>query len=722
MAKTKTELLHYSCGTVIDVGDVCFIAKLGDGTQDSVGPVIGTQCEVMSIGADDAVCGPVLVRITEPVEGAPATSYNRKGVQWLQWYTTPEKLVYRIDEECFRKFGQIDQDACDGTEKCKDCEEPYGMHEGLDCPDSEPEADEDEDEEVEEEEEETEAVEDDGVRYKVGDKIRVTHAGDFGPLRDEETHGPGVGTIGIVITRSHYNDSHEAWIVRADFSEDRRKQGKGGGYSAWNITHSRVESVESEDSMADTKAKAPATVLSGEAPTIVRQGRQLILPEGMTNLEGIEWLKRREVEDKTKVAVRHEFGGCYPLDALVAVTRAMGDIYGWVANVTTPPKGFFDGPEPPTMFTVKTGPAAEDFMTVPYGSFQIPGLRGRLEVTLGGPKGRQPNLFLVGEVAQGDMEQVKKIITRAEERLVTSSIYRGKAVKVSWRWQREGESFNIERDSPQFLDLASVDPSDLVFSEQVQEAIEVGLYTPVEQHEACRKNGIPLKRGILLEGPPGTGKTLLALVSALKATANGWTFVYLDDVRDLRLGLQLASQYAKAVVFAEDLDRVISGDRDADMDAVLNCLDGVDSKGQEILTIVTTNHVDAIIKPALRPGRIDMILSTRTPDAKAAARLVQNYGRGLLSPTANLEKVGEMLDGKIPAVIREVVERSKMAAIKRLKTDKIKGQVMGEDLVAAARSMEAHARLLAETETKPMVQTLNIPLTVVQQEFQLPQA
>ena len=603
-------------------------------------------------------CVTRILRASENSCGPIVVEFDNYG----QWQTVPEKLVFI---------------------------------EVADGPEDEPE------EEAEEEEEETTPA-----KFKVGDRVRlISYDGAGGASQDGG--GPKIGDEGVIDVLENDDD------MRVEFDRTPRFGG------SWWLSASCIEPAympaESEEAMAE-KTKAAVPTLMGTAPEIIRQGRTLILPDGMTNLEGIEWLKRREAEDKQMVAVRHEFAGVYPLDAMVALNRAFADIYNWVAAVPTP--GFF-GPTPPTMFTIKTGPKPGEMTTVPLGSFAIPGVRGKLQTAIGGPKKAQPSFFLLGEVAQGDMGQVKAIITKAEERLRTSSIYRGKAIKVSWEWARQGEDFNIERHSPQFLDLSTVNERDLVFSADVQGAIDDGLWTLLEHTEACRANGVPLKRGILLEGPPGTGKTLLALVAALKAVANGWTMVYADDVRDLPQALRLAEQYAKAVVFAEDLDRVISGERDSDMDEILNCLDGVDTKGQEIVTIVTTNAVDNIIKPALRPGRIDMILSTRQPDAKAAETLVLNYGRGLLDPAADLTDVGLMLQGRIPAVIREVVERSKMAAIRRLRSPQIAGKVLGADLVKAARAMEAHAKLLEDKEAKPVERTLRIPMTVVDKSLGL---
>jgi transitional endoplasmic reticulum ATPase len=468
-----------------------------------------------------------------------------------------------------------------------------------------------------------------------------------------------------------------------------------------------MKKKEEDEGMAETKK---SDVGKGEAPNIVKEGRKLILPEGMSIAAGIDWLQKKEREENTMVAVQHEFANAFPTDTLVNIQRALADIYNWVDNIPTP--GFF-GPNPPVMITVRVGPGTGDFLQVPLGRVALPGIKGHLETVLHGPRGRQPSAYLTGEVRQGDKPKVLEIIKRVEERLLETSIYRGKAIRISWKWMRDGEAFDLGKHSPQFLDLTNADEAGLVFSEDVAKAIEQGLFTPIEQTEACRINGVPLKRGVLLEGPPGTGKTLVAYVTAAKAVKNGWGFVYLDDVRDIRNGLALARQYGRSVVFSEDMDRVVTGERDASMDEILNVLDGVDTKDQEIITVLTTNHIRAIIKPILRPGRVDTLLSTRPPDAEAAARLVVLYGRGLLDPTADIESVGNLLNGQIPAVIREVVERAKIAAIGRLKSAHIRGKVLATDLITAAKAMKAHADMLVEDGVPDTKRTVLIPVDII---------
>src|SRR5262249_9702485 len=112
-------------------------------------------------------------------------------------------------------------------------------------------------------------------------------------------------------------------------------------------------------------------------------------------------------------------------------------------------------------------------------------------------------------------------------------------------------------------------------------------------------------------------KTLTAYVTAKKSSSNNWTFIYLDRVAGLHEAFRFAKQYAPSVIFAEDIDRAVNGDdRTTDIDDVLNTIDGIESKGGEIITILTTNHVDQINRAMLRPGRLDAVISIQAPDAE----------------------------------------------------------------------------------------------------------
>lgn len=209
-----------------------------------------------------------------------------------------------------------------------------------------------------------------------------------------------------------------------------------------------------------------------------------------------------------------------------------------------------------------------------------------------------------------------------------------------------------------------------------------------------------MKRGVLLAGDYGTGKTLTAYVTALKAVRSGFTFIYLSSVKDLAMAFEFAKQYAPAVIFSEDVDRVLGGqERTEEIDAVLNSFDGVDSKDQEIITVLTTNHLDRLTKAVLRPGRCDTLVEVTRPDADAASRLVKLYGRNLLAPETDYDAIGSSLADHLPAEIREAVERAKLAAIARLSIEDrvdegIEGKVTEQDVIAATGAMSAQHEML----------------------------
>lgn len=439
--------------------------------------------------------------------------------------------------------------------------------------------------------------------------------------------------------------------------------------------------------------------LASKNSEVVHEGNQIVLPvingKRMTYKEGITWLQRKEEEDEQKFNVHHELTGA-PLDIAVAFHRALAEIYGWVQGVPTP--GFF-GPKPPTMLGVQI--SATETINIPWGRIEVPGLEGYLATYIKDEP--VPGLIIGGEVKKKYEKEILKIVEKTKEFLHTASIYKGKAVKIGFEWDRNGDDFDPVNHAPKFLDLSGVKDDDLIFGESVNAALNIGLFTPIEFSAACREYKVPLKRGVLLYGPYGTGKTMTAYVAALKAIRNGWTFVYLDNVMDLKAGLEFAAQYAPCVIFAEDIDRAVHGDRSTDMDSILNILDGVDTKSTEIITVLTTNHIENINPAMLRPGRLDTLVEVRPPDAKAASRLVALYARGLLEESADLTKVGQALDGKIPAFIREVTERAKIAAISRTGGGNIEGKVLEDDLLNAAMAMKNHADMLAPKETNDNV-------------------
>lgn len=417
--------------------------------------------------------------------------------------------------------------------------------------------------------------------------------------------------------------------------------------------------------------------------------KQILIPDGMPLLEASQWLiDKNQAEDK-KVGIHHEID-CFPLDGAVAFREALDEVYGFSQNVDTPGDFPWDPANPPTVIGVPTGP--DTVKQIPWGRVQIPGIAGFLETSLSVKP--TPRFILAGETKQRHLPDVERIVAAMKSRLKAASIYKGKAFRLDLSWLREGRSMHPVADAPKFTVPIDANPEELIFPKAVKRDVELGLFTPIEKSELCRQHKIPLKRGILLEGPFGVGKTLTAYVTARKAVENGWTFIYLANVMDLSACFKIAAQYAPCVIFAEDVDRVIGGDQRTEaIDAVLNSFDGIEAKNTEIITVLTTNHVEKLSQAILRPGRCDTLVSVTRPDAEAAAKLVTLYGRGLISKDADMKVIGTKLNGRIPAEIREAVERAKLAAIDRL-NGPIEGNVMQDDIVEAVHAMEAQHLLL----------------------------
>ena len=185
-------------------------------------------------------------------------------------------------------------------------------------------------------------------------------------------------------------------------------------------------------------------------------------------------------------------------------------------------------------------------------------------------------------------------------------------------------------------------------------------------------------------------------MAAKACVENEWTFIYLKDTEDLAQAIEFARMYQPAMIFAEDIDKVMEENEDDEnrevkVHKILNTIDGVDTKNAEIIVVLTTNFKDNIPQAMLRPGRLDAVISVRPPDAAAVQKLIRLFGRSLIRDNEDLSAVGEHLQGQIPAIIREVVERSKLMALYKNGTCE---HLTGEHLLASAKGMLSHLELL----------------------------
>lgn len=401
-------------------------------------------------------------------------------------------------------------------------------------------------------------------------------------------------------------------------------------------------------STQDTEKRllAMLTELGGESiqdDTLVREGTRLVLPENMTSAEAIDYLaayRERETQIQT---YSHTFRA-RPWDGAAALERALRKLFG-TAGIQRGQESFF-GSTPPERRTVKVG--VNETLDVPWGQIDVPMLKGKL-ATHDIMDEEYGVMFAITVVAPRSMQAaVKGLFKVVEDELREHSIYKGKAI--------------TGQQDPEFLDLSTLDPQSVVYSERDQRKLDANLWSLLRYTDEHRNEGLPLKRAIVLGGEYGTGKTLTALRTAQIAEQNGWGFIMCRPGRDnIEQVFATARLLQPCVVFFEDIDTLGAADEDGEhISRVLDMFDGLSAKGTELIAVVTTNHLDRLHKGMLRPGRLDAVIEFEGLDEDAFRRLVErSVGVHNLVADVDWSAVAEAMDRFKPAWVNEAATRAK---------------------------------------------------------------
>lgn len=360
-----------------------------------------------------------------------------------------------------------------------------------------------------------------------------------------------------------------------------------------------------------------------------------------------------------------------PYDGAHAFMQVMKQITGTTGFGVT--KYTFFGPQHPEFVTINTSYDATT--QVPWGDVSFPSYEAEFHVGYGRNDDGKVVFQLMCTAPRKWRKHIEAIFGLVEKYLQENSIYRGKAIDGGGPL------------APNFLNLDTVDPNKVVYSQDVTDQLAANVWVPVEHTATIRALGDPLKRSVLFAGPYGTGKSLGAMLTGQKAVANDWTFIYCrtgkDDPAEV---LRTAALYAPAVVVIEDVDVHAEGGSSMDISRMLDMLDGITSKGTEVVALFTTNHLNKIQKGALRPGRIDAVIEIKDLDAAGFQRLVEiTVGKDRLSDTVDWDEVAKAFEGFLPAFVVEAARRSQRYTMAR--NEGRPGIMTTKDLVAAAESL-----------------------------------
>lgn len=377
-----------------------------------------------------------------------------------------------------------------------------------------------------------------------------------------------------------------------------------------------------------------------------------------------------------------------PYDGAHAFMTTMKRITGTTGFGVT--KMTFFGPQLPQFLSVNTD--VNTVVQVPWGTVAFPTYQAEFEV--GFTRDRDKGiLFSLGVTAPRKWRKhIEAIFALVEKEVKENSIYRGKAINGS--------------EMPEFIDLSGVDPSTVVYSQDVLDQLGAHVWAPIRYSEQMRSLNIPLKRAIIFAGPYGTGKSLGCMLTAQEAVAQGWTFVMCRTGKDNPAEvMKTAELYAPAVVVIEDIDVHAEGSSNMDVSRLLEMLDGITSKGKEVIGLFTTNHLSRIQKGALRPGRVDAVIEIKGLDTQAFRKLVEiNIGQEFLAGEVDWEAVAESMKGFLPAFVVEATRRTHRFTMAR--NNGVPSIVTTEDLIHAAESLRPQLELMDGAKEGVSVRTI----------------
>lgn len=429
----------------------------------------------------------------------------------------------------------------------------------------------------------------------------------------------------------------------------------------------------------------------------------ILLPKQMTLSEAGHWINSRLLEEETIVQVTDRLHG-FPKDCAWALQLAVEEMFGVKEMRSTP--GFFSY-DPPAQTNVPIDHKGGT-QSVYVGRFSVPELPAETEYDRNNnwiqtEEEDSETLLVTGSMKKRCTPMFNRLMELAKKKLLTNSLYRSKAFQISSviKKDRNGNPVLVVQP-PEFLNVSFV-PAQLCLNEATQELVSDSIWTPIQRTEQiAHYQGGVVRRGALLHGAPGTGKSLTALQTAQIAQENGWTFILVKDSRLLSGLYRLALRYAPVVLFAEDIDMLIRmGEQDA-MNTFNNILDGVGSKDSNIITILTTNHINVIPKVMLRPGRFDALIEYTLPNPTTAVNLVRSYlPEQIDEDNFDATAVGNALQENVPAVIHEVCKRATVTALRNYPPD-YRGalKVTTKDLLLAVNGMEQHMNLLRENHVE----------------------
>lgn len=225
------------------------------------------------------------------------------------------------------------------------------------------------------------------------------------------------------------------------------------------------------------------------------------------------------------------------------------------------------------------------------------------------------------------------------------------------------EAYN-RLDTPELPNLDSI-----VGLDKIKNALRTSIIEPVVNEKFNNKlqqNKSSIPNGLLLVAPPGNGKT--SIVKALGAEASMPVFEVTNANEMSSLISILSKEYEntqnRAIVFMRGLDNLFEeGRTNGELtNQILSTLNETSKKG--VLMVFSAECPENIPKAILTPGKIDRILSFKSPDYNARIDYIRHYAkdRAVLN-NVDLEKIANKTQGFSIAQIKHILNEAIIFAI-----------------------------------------------------------
>lgn len=414
-----------------------------------------------------------------------------------------------------------------------------------------------------------------------------------------------------------------------------------------------------------------------EITTVVERSsdvQRIIVPEGMTYLEASKELRAQHDNEEQVIDVIREFEGWEWRDVLVAIKIVSEVKFGWIKGKTI--QTFF-GEIRPKEIDIVTDVKNNTSKTVKcfYGTFNIAAWEGAEANVSVGKKGCSMSI----KIKKKYSEAASAYFDNIEQHLQSNSIFKGKTVVVTG--DRNAMGLNYD-----YAIIENKGGDHIIHNHDTKLALEDYIIGEL---------GEPGKKSYLFTGPYGNGKTETAMeIGRIANTQHKMTFFYVKDAGLFDEVLNQSKKYQPCIIFLEDVDEIGSSEeRDARMNKILNTLDGIQTKGNDLTTIFTTNHIDRINPALKRPGRISTILPFKNPTIETSVKIMQRYFQGVPGAEAvDFKRMADKLGDISASVIAETCKKAYGVAVR-------KGGITNDIFEGAVAAMEYHISVMKENQT-----------------------